>query len=188
MARLVQRSVWVALLVCTLWAGAVQAQEPPLPRSAILLIDPSRFFAQSVYGRQIAAQEDLLRAENRRIEAELAAEEQALTEARATMEIAAFRAQADAFDQRVQQIRRTQEGKAQQLVQMRQEAQQEFGARAQPVLEDLMQEAGATVVLSTQSVVSHAGAIDITDIALRRLNARLLPPAEQPAPPDSENP
>ena len=45
-----------------------------------------------------------------------------------------------------------------------------FIRAAQPVLIDLMREAGAGVILERRSVLFSANAIDITDIAIQRLD------------------
>lgn len=89
--------------------GAGQGSASQL-RSPVLTIDADRIFEDTLFGKRIV--EDLnvvgerLTAQNRRIEAELTSEENALTVQRATMEPEAFREAADAFDMRVQDIRR----------------------------------------------------------------------------------
>ena len=61
-------------------------------------------------------------AENRRIEAELTAEERTLTEIRDDLSPVQFRARAAAFDEKVQRLRREQDEKARALGQTDEEA------------------------------------------------------------------
>ena len=87
------------------------------------------------------------------------------------MDPQAFRALADASDQKVQTIRRTQDAKARAL-NLRNEADRTtFVNAAGPVLEVLMRDAGAAVILERRSVFLSANAIDVTDEAIQRMDA-----------------
>lgn len=153
------------------------AQQLGLPNSAILTISSERLYAESAFGQRVAheieAASAVLAAENRGIEVELTAEEQDLTERRPQMDPAAFRALADEFDRKVQEIRRTQDAKARRLVLKNEEERVRFLQAARPVLADLMRESGAGVLLERSSVFLSANAIDMTDIAISRLDALL---------------
>ncbi|MDW4497738.1 OmpH family outer membrane protein [Sulfitobacter sp. D35] len=142
--------------------------------SPILTIDTERLFVDSDYGQkttqELEARSAELAAENRRIEAELAAEEQDLTRRRPTMEPEAFRTLADAFDEKVQATRRAQEGKSRELTQEFEQRRVAFLNAAVPVLEALMRSAGAAVVLERRSIFLSANAIDITSDAISRVN------------------
>lgn len=146
------------------------AQQLGLPESPILTIESDRLFAQSRFGQRIAreieAETAVLSAENRRIEAELTAEERDLTARRADMAPDAFRALADAFDAKVRDIRRTQDAKARDLTRRSEADRVAFLQVAAPVLEQLMREAGASVILERASVFLSANATDITDLAI----------------------
>lgn len=154
-----------------------QAQQLGLPNSEILTISSDRMFAESAYGKQVSsdieAQGDILGAENRRIEIELITEERELTERRPEMKPEVFRGLADAFNAKVEDIRRTQDDKARALVQLQEEKQVAFFQAARPILADLMRESGASVVLERSSIFLSATAIDITDMAIGRLDATL---------------
>lgn len=143
----------------------------------ILTISSDRLFAESAFGQRIAqeieAQSAVLAAENRRIESELTTEEQDLSDRRSQMEADAFRTLADAFDEKVQQIRTTQETKARALNQLRDNARVEFLQAAAPVLEGLMRETGASVIMERSSVFLSANATDITDLAIERIDRAL---------------
>ncbi|MCE8006470.1 OmpH family outer membrane protein [Aestuariivita sp.] len=150
------------------------AQQLGTVQSPILTVESERLFTQSAFGTRIAqeveAESAVLAAENRRIEAELMEEERLLTERRATMDPDAFRALADAFDEKVQEIRRTQDGKARTLAQRRDNDRVVFLQAIAPVLEQLMRDAGAAVILERGSVFLSLNATDITEQAIERID------------------
>ncbi len=179
-----------ALLICgLLMCGvALPGQAQPLGgplnegvvRSPLLVIDFDRVFAESQIGQQFNAalerEGTALVAENRRIEAELTEEELRLTEQRPGMAPEEFRALADAFDEKVQRLRGEQDAKATALGSRNEEQQRRFLQVAQPVLEGLMRETNAAVILERRSVFVAADAVDVTDLAIARINARLSRP------------
>ncbi|MDP5348880.1 MAG: OmpH family outer membrane protein, partial [Paracoccaceae bacterium] len=56
------------------------------------------------------------------------------------------------------------------LAQRTEDAQRQFIAAARPVLEQLMIDAGAVVIIDPRCVVMSRSAIDVTDEAIRRIN------------------
>ena len=180
-----------AALAALLLACAVPvAAQAPLPQSPILTLDQDRLFSQSAFGQRVLAEiaeaEAALATENRTLEETLVAEERALTERRATTEAEAFRALADAFDARVQAVRRQQDAKARELGRRLDAERQRFFEAAVPVLGEIAREAGAVAILADQAIILSFGRIDATDIAIARLDATLgsgaPPPSEPPAP------
>jgi len=159
------------------WHTPVSAQTTDVLQFPILTIEAERLFIESEFGQRVAeereAESAVLSAENRRIEAELTAEEQDLTERRGTMEPEAFRALADAFDEKVQQIRQIQDAKARALNQNGEADRVAFLQAAAPVLEQLMQETGAAVIIERGSVFLSRNATDITNTAIERINAAI---------------
>lgn len=153
----------------------VAAQPLEALQSPILTIEAERLFNDSEFGQRVArereAESAVLSSENRRIEADLSSEEQDLTERRGSMDPDAFRTLADAFDEKVQQIRQTQDAKARALNQNGEADRVAFLQAAAPVLEQLMREAGAAVILERGSVFFSLNATDITDKAIERINA-----------------
>ncbi len=147
----------------------------PLFRSPILTIDPDALFSQSLFGQRISAQlqaeTDALAAENRRIEADLTAEERSLTERRPTMAPEAFRAEAEAFDTKVQGIRSAQDAKERDLQRTLTEGRDAFLEIVRPILGTLMQERGSVLILDRRSVFLGLGVIDITDEAIAAVDA-----------------
>ncbi|SEF48894.1 OmpH family outer membrane protein [Jhaorihella thermophila] len=167
----------LAAMALTVDNRPAPAQQLGLPNSAILTLSAERLFSESAFGRRVAkeieAESAVLAAENRRIEAELSAEEKELTERRGKMAPDAFRTLADAFDAKVQEIRKTQDAKARDLVAKRDAARVQFLRAARPVLEALMRDAGATVILERSSVFLSANSTDVTDAAIERIDAIL---------------
>ncbi|KIC14505.1 OmpH family outer membrane protein [Leisingera sp. ANG-Vp] len=156
--------------------SALAGSEFPLglPQSGILTIQPERLFSESAFGQrveqEIEAEGAVLTAENRRIEAELRAEELELTGRRSEMEPDAFRALADAFDQKVQETRRRQDQKLREINQLGEEARREFISASLPVLQQIMRETGAGAILDHSSVFLSADAADITSLAITRID------------------
>ena len=158
----------MALAVAPLSAGAQQATSP------ILTIDQDRLFAETRLGAEQSAewerQAQQLAAENAEIENALIAEEKALTEQRAVLPPAEFRALADAFDERVQALRAEQDEKARQLNRQREEARAAFFNGIAAMLSEIVREKGALVVIDRRDVFLSADRIDITDEAIQRIN------------------
>ncbi|KIN65194.1 Outer membrane chaperone Skp [Sulfitobacter noctilucicola] len=145
--------------------------------SAVLTIDSERLFLESAFGQRVAAeveeQGEQIATENRRIEAELEAEEKRLTDLRATMAPEEFRALANEFDEKVQRTRTAQAAKGRALNELLEKEREVFLAAAAPVMERLMSDAGATVILEQRSVFVSASAIEITDDAIALLDETL---------------
>ncbi|WP_298836061.1 OmpH family outer membrane protein [uncultured Roseobacter sp.] len=186
MAALVRSLFGATLLAFALAAGAVSAQERSriTVKSPVLTIDSERVFEASNFGRATAQEFEALgaglSAENRRIEEELSQEEREITEMRAGLSPQEFRELADAFDEKVQNIRREQDAKTRQLNADLEERRRLFLNAAAPVLEQLMREAGAGVIMEQRTVFISSNAIDITDVAISRLNEVLPEPGSAP--------
>ncbi len=171
-------------------ATGLAAQDMTVVQSPVLTVDSERLFSQSQFGQRISeeveAQGKVLEAENRRIEGELTAEEKALTERRPTLPPEEFRALADAFDDKVEKIRAEQNAKTRALTQGTDTARRQFLIATRPVLEAIMLETGAALIVERRSVLLSLRSIDITDLAIDRLDAAIgdgrdLPDPDQPA-------
>ncbi|MFM2389052.1 MAG: hypothetical protein RLZZ437_607 [Pseudomonadota bacterium] len=177
-----------ALILAMAW-GVLQvqplcAQTRPAPDAAgpnvtamtpILVFDQQRLFAESRFGLAALARrkanEDALIAENLRIEQGLEAEERELTTRRATLPSAEFRALADAFDIKVEGVRAAQRAKYDAIIGEFENDQRAFFGAAVPVIRTLMREAGALVVVDKNAIFMSLERIDVTDMAIQRLNA-----------------
>ncbi len=177
-------------LVLPLAPAAAQQDDDTAIRSPIVTVDQERLFVDSAYGQslmdEIEVASQALAAENRKIEAELVAEERALTKARATLDPETFRKRAAAFDEKVVAIRKRQDGKARELVRRRESTQQAFYKQILPFLTEIVRERGAVAVLESRAVILSADQIDITDEAIARIDAALAP--EDAAPPAEQSP
>lgn len=178
----------IACLALALSAGAAFAQgSPAVPApSPILTLDQERLFAETLWGKRAAARIEeasaALTAENRRIEAELTAEERALTDRRATMDPAEFRAEADAFDAKVTEIRQQQDAKVRAIGRMQDSERQRFFAAAFPVIEEAIRSRGAVAVLDSRAIFLAADTIDVTDELIESIDAALGPGTPAPIP------
>lgn len=159
--------------------GVAQAQVQDIGtiQSEVLTLDPDRLFAQTLVGRRLTeqyeAERDRLIADNRALEAELRAEEQALTEGRKTLTSKEFRAKADEFDTKVRSIRQENDRKVRDLERGREIAPLSLMRMAEPVLVQIMREAGGNIILDNRQVLLRADAIDITDLAVARVDAAI---------------
>jgi len=169
----------LVIIVATLFLGgfapatAQTSQRAPI-QSPVLTIDSERLFEESAYGQQTISEFETLgaalAAENRRIEDALSLEERELTDMRPTMPAAEFRELADSFDAKVLETRRTQDTKNRDLNTMLEDRRVVFLNAAVPILEQLMREAGAAIVLEQRSVFISSNAVDITQMAIERLD------------------
>lgn len=180
------RPIWgLAILAILIWAmpHPASAQTSAAPEG-ILVLNQDRLFSASLYGQRVQSELEAagesLAAENREIEAQLTEEEMRLTGERATMDPMAFRALAEEFDARVGEIRQAQETKAQSLSLQADAARQLFFELAFPILLDLVQERGAAVIMDNRAVLLSAESVDITTLALERVDARLGDGGEGP--------
>ena len=172
--------VFVVIAAVLGGAAAFAQGEPPLGQivSGVLIVDTERLYLESEYGQRIRVALDerarALQAENDRIERQLIAEEQSLTERRPSMSVEAFRAEAAAFDTKVQDIRRARDAAISALEQARVQARDRFYEDVRTVVGQLMLERGAVVLLDRRTVYLAVGAADITAEAVRRIDETLL--------------
>jgi Skp family chaperone for outer membrane proteins len=146
-------------------------------RSPVLTIDPDRLLAETRFGlrlnESLRGRADALAAENEQLQQQLTAEERSLTERRPTMEVDAFRAEAEAFDQRVQQIRAEQDAKQRQLETDIGNSREVFLNTVTPVLARLMIDSGAAVILERRQVFLSVGLVEITDEAIAAIDQQI---------------
>jgi len=165
----------LCLAVMVLFGQPVSGQDLGVAISPILTIDSDRVYNASRAGQRIGAELESglqgLANENRRIEAELEAEEKSLTEKRATLPAAEFRALADTFDQKVQRIRDEQDAKQRALQTLRENDQRAFVNAITPILSAIGNERGALLILERRDVLLSADSIDITNEVISRITA-----------------
>lgn len=166
----------VTLLACVA-SPAARAQEVGVVQSEILVLDPDRLFSETAFGERLnnsyLAQREILIARNRKLETELEAEEQALTDLRAEKTPEEFKALADTFDAKVQAIRRDSDRAVRDLELSRDRAPVIFMRTVEPVLVELMRDAGGAVVMDVRSVLLRANVVDITELAISRIDQKI---------------
>ena len=142
--------------------------------SPVLTIDSERLFHDSAFGqrvtREIEVESEQLATENREIEAALEAEERDLTEKRSQMKPAQFRLLADAFDEKVQRTRAEQAAKNRALSEALDLERERFLSAAAPVLEQLMRNSDAAVILERRRGFGSSSVIEVTDEAIALLD------------------
>ncbi len=176
------RGLGIAVAAVLAIVGSATAQEAAVNQSPILTIDSELVFASSDIGLNITQDLEFaleaLVTENRRIEADLNAEEQELTRKRPNMNPEEFRALADAFDAKVRRIRSEQDAKERELQRRREAERQSFIEVIAPILTSIGRERGAIVILERRSVILSADSADITDEVIARINAALASGAD----------
>jgi Skp family chaperone for outer membrane proteins len=195
MRRVLHRILALAVAAGLSWSGPGQAQQRADLAAPILTLDEDRLFTSSQFGRasiaRIEAEADALQQESRRIDAAMEAEERALTEQRPSMDPAAFRALADAFDVKVNGLRAAQDAKARDLTRRRDLERQRFFEAVVPVLGEIMTDRGAVAIIDKSALVLSFDRVDITDVAIARIDAVLgadVAGSVGSEPPDAETP
>jgi len=149
----------------------------PAAAQEVLVIDQGRLFIESAFGKRVARQLDeqskALTAENEQIAAALRSEEEQLTNDRATLPPAEFRKRADAFDAKAERIRAERAARLEALRSSQDAESAVFLSKIVPLLEKLVEERGAAVLIDKRSVLIAAAAADITDEAIARIDAAI---------------
>lgn len=152
---------------------------PQQPVVAIRILNQDRLLQESQRGQALLAA--LLEAEaeldrdNLALSEQLAEEERDLTGLRGSLDPEDFRARADAFDRRVETIRAERARLAQDLARRYDAEAQVFFQSALPVIAALMQDQGIVAILSPDAVILAADWLDITDLAIDRLDGAPAP-------------
>jgi hypothetical protein len=167
-------------LICAMAFGAVgpvSGQEVDFAAGRTLVIDTMQLFNQSKFGiraaRLLEAADTQLAAENKSKVFALAEEEKQLTALRATMNAEKFRDLADEFDLKVQVTREEQLSKVKSLSTQIETQRTTFLNAAAPILQALMLNVGASVLIERRNVVLSTNLADITAIAISQIDAVL---------------
>lgn len=162
---------------------AGQGEQLQLP---FITIDRDRLYAESLPGKASQARYDAesaeLIAENRQLEASLEAEERELTKLRDTVSAEEFRTLAAAFDRKVEDLRTAQDGKSRALTRKLEEERQAFFEASVPVLGQLMVDLNAVAIVDRSAIILTFDKLDVTDLAIQRLDAAFQQSAPQDEP------
>lgn len=180
--RLSKEWIWPIVAAGSLFFGIASAQQDTFSSQAlfaapILTLDQDRLFSESLFGRRVQGELEATSRElaerNRQITAELTEEEKELTEKRKQLSTEEFRALADAFDEKVTQLRTEQDARIRQLQRRREAEQRAFSQRVAPILTELVLESGAVAILDERAVILSADQIDVTERAIKRIDSIL---------------
>jgi Skp family chaperone for outer membrane proteins len=193
-----RKAIALAVLLpgLSLLVGRVAADE-----AAILTVSRKRLLNDTAHARALLKAEITLTAELQRrvdaIKAKLTAEEQELTRLRPTLEREVFAARVAAFDRNVRNQRRASQQQAALLQSTFRAARLKLVEALGPLLEEVRQELGASVILNTDQVLTSDPALDVTDEVIARFNATVplpvipdldvLAPAPPPASPPAQD-
>ncbi len=168
--------------------------------AAILIVSRKRLLNDTAHARALLKAETELTAELQlqvdAIKAELTVEEQELARLRPTLEREVFAARVNAFDRKVRRQRRAAQKHAATLQNAFRAERLKLVEALGPLLEEVREAHGASVILNSDQVLAADPVIDVTDEVIARFNAAvpppvipgldLLGPALFPAPPPSQ--
>jgi Skp family chaperone for outer membrane proteins len=166
--------LFAALLI---WLGLTLSVSAQQTSPQILIMDSERLFVETLYGRrlteELAEQARALQAENDRIVESLTLEERSLTVRRPEMSPDDFRSESEAFDAKVQEVRRVRDAKNVELQVATAGARAQFEQQVQGILANMMFERGAAMMIEQRDVLLWSRSANITDEAIVRIDAEL---------------
>lgn len=164
--RLASRAL---LLSVALLAAAAAYSQP------VLVVDIDRAMREAKAAEALRALEvderRALRARLDALQADLEADEAALSEAKPTLEREEFERRVQAFDTRVRAVRRAAQTAADTLQERFRAAAEALRTEIEPLLDAIMAERGAAVVFDRGSALRVAPGLDVTGEVLARLDA-----------------
>ena len=154
------------------------AAPPPIPAPKVVVLDRVAILQASKVGRDIARQLQALNAQTKtNFEAQqksLAAESQQLRQQVAIMAADQRQKKEDAFNAKVRNVEEGVQRRAAQIQQASQVSSQVVAQALGPIVEAIVKERGANLVLDKQAVIySSSSAFDITPDAVARLDAKM---------------
>lgn len=171
--------VLVALTAGGALGGApVSAQQSDLSGPVVLVVDMNRLLNGSASGLEIKRQADALRNQyNREMESRrqsLRAEEEEMVSLRETLERETFNLRAEEFEQKVGALKRDARDMSSLLQRAVFRETEKLRDAATAVLIEIMGERNGQVLLEKSEIVLSANELDITEEAIRRLDAKEL--------------
>ncbi|GIX15316.1 MAG: hypothetical protein KatS3mg118_3275 [Paracoccaceae bacterium] len=175
----------IALALALALPGAAAAQTEGLP---LVVVDQERILQQSLAGKALLAEEEALTTrlieERRSLERAFEEEERALAARRDELSREAFAREAADFDARVRAARAAQDEKAIALQRSIEANRKRFLDSLQPVLVEVMQRFGASVMLDVRAVLLADPSLDVTGEVISRLDELYRAGQEDQTPPD----
>ncbi len=174
----------VVLAFLSVGPVGVRAQESVDPFSTqimgqldqpILVLNQERLLLNSGVGQDLLAKENLMkethRQEGLRLDAELENEERELTQMRDELIASEFEKLAIEFDNKVVAVRRDHQEKSEALAVELEKLRQSFFGDIVPIVANIMQERGASLVFDQRNVLFTGQDVDITQDVIDRLDA-----------------
>ncbi len=148
--------------------------------AAILMVSRKRLLNDTAHARALLKAEIELTAELQlqidAIKAELNAEEQELARLRPTLDREVFATRVAAFDRKVRRQRRAAQKYAAALQNAFRAERLKLVEALGPLLEEVREVHGASVILNSDQVLASDLALDVTDEVIARFNATVPPP------------
>jgi len=148
--------------------------------AAILIVSRKRLLNDTAHARALLKAENELTAELQlridAIKAELTAEEQELARLRPTLDREVFAARVAAFDRNVRRQRRAAQKHAAALQNAFRAERLKLVEALGPLLAEVREAHGASVMLNSDQVLASDPALDVTDEVIDRFNATVPPP------------
>lgn len=148
--------------------------------AVILIVSRKRLLNDTAHARALLKAEIELTAELQlqvdAIKAELNAEEQELARLRPTLDREVFAARVAAFDRKVRRQRRAAQKYAAALQNAFRAERLKLVEALGPLLEEVREVHGASVILNSDQVLASDLALDVTDEVIARFNATVPPP------------
>lgn len=172
------KTLFIALIVFGTFATSInQTQAQAIPVAKIMLIDFGRVTTESLVGQDVAAQLDANRG---RLEARASQLDQELSFEREELERQQSIIAPDAFEERVrafQQRQLTAQRELEELNGQHQRAAQQASIEIQrvlrPIIIEVMNDRGATMVLDKNTAYHATGGLDVTTTIIEKLNSAL---------------
>jgi Skp family chaperone for outer membrane proteins len=173
--------------------GVALAQTAPAaaPQTSIIVVDMDRVGAESAAGKsgasQLKSQADSVQARAKTLADQLRGEEETLVKARQanTMAPEAFQAKVKDLQTKQNNARTELGGREQQFARSQAYVRQQIFNAVGPIIQTLMRERGATIVLARDAALAVSPTLDVTAEVIRRLDAALprvsVTPPAQPA-------
>ncbi|MEX2520613.1 MAG: OmpH family outer membrane protein [Paracoccaceae bacterium] len=168
---------WCAamMFVAPLAAMGQEAQRPAgYGEIPILIVDRERALRDSAPAEDLAIQErearSALQAELDRLRRDLEAEEAEIAAMREIAPKEAFEARVRAFDARVRDARRESQAKGEAVQARFLAARRELAAALEPVLQQMLEETGATLIVDARTVLAARPGADVTEKVMKRFN------------------
>lgn len=165
-----------ALLIAAPLAAMAQGAERPAGYGdiPILIVDRERALRDSAPAEDLAIQErnarGALQAELDRLRRDLEGEEAEIAAMREIAPKDAFEARVRAFDVRVREARRESQAEGEALQARFIAARRDLAAALEPILQQMLEETGATLIVDARTVLAARPGADVTEEVMNRFN------------------